>query len=147
MFAQTRFSVGVGFGGNGGGFYQQPPSYAYVPPCPGPGYSWVDGYWSQDYGRNTWVNGYWNAPPLSSDYGRYYDRDRFDNRFRGGDDRQRFARGSEQDRNRGSFDQGRNFSGQDRNQNRGFNQVQSRDFGRNQNENQNRNQNGGNRNR
>jgi hypothetical protein len=29
---------------------------AYVPPCPGPGYAWVDGYYSNGY----WVPGYWN---------------------------------------------------------------------------------------
>jgi hypothetical protein len=28
MFAQTRFSVGIGLGGNGRGFYQPPPSYS-----------------------------------------------------------------------------------------------------------------------
>lgn len=29
---------------------------AYVPPSPGPGYVWVDGYWANGY----WVPGYWN---------------------------------------------------------------------------------------
>jgi len=29
---------------------------AYVPPCPGPGYAWVDGYWTNGY----WNPGYWN---------------------------------------------------------------------------------------
>jgi hypothetical protein len=29
---------------------------AYVPPCPGPGYAWVGGYYSNGY----WVPGYWN---------------------------------------------------------------------------------------
>ncbi len=29
---------------------------AYVPPCPGPGYSWVAGYYNGGY----WVPGYWN---------------------------------------------------------------------------------------
>lgn len=29
---------------------------AYAPPCPGPGYVWVDGYWANGY----WVPGYWN---------------------------------------------------------------------------------------
>jgi len=28
---------------------------AYVPPCPGPGYAWVAGYWAQ----GVWVPGYW----------------------------------------------------------------------------------------
>ena len=29
---------------------------AYVPPCPGPGYVWVAGYFNDGY----WVPGYWN---------------------------------------------------------------------------------------
>ena len=114
MFAQTRFSVGVGFGGNGAGFYQQPPAYASnIPPCPGPGYTWVDGYWSQDYGRPVWIAGYWNAPVFSTGFGF---APRFDNRFRGG-----FDRGF--DRHRG-FDRDRNFNGRDRAPARGFNQGQ-----------------------
>ena len=109
MFAQTRVSIGIGFGGHGAGFYQPPPSYASgIPPCPGPDYIWVDGYWSQNYGRNTWVAGYWNRRPFRSGY---QVAPRFDNRFNDGDHRQGFTR---------------NFSGQDRNQNRGFNQDQSR---------------------
>lgn len=36
MCAKTRFSVGIGVSGQGGGFYQPPPSHAYdIPPCPG----------------------------------------------------------------------------------------------------------------
>ena len=31
---------------------------AYVPPCPGPGYVWVAGYWA----HGAWVPGYWNFP-------------------------------------------------------------------------------------
>jgi hypothetical protein len=147
MFAQTRFSVGIGFGGQGAGFYQPPPSYASnIPPRPGPDYTWVDGYWSQNYGRNTWVAGYWNRQPFSNGYqvAPRFDNRSFDNRSNDGDDddRQSFTRGFEQDRNRG-FDEDRNFSGQDHNQARGFNQGQTRDFGQNQNQNQDR----GNRNR
>lgn len=32
----------------------------YVPPCPGPGYVWVNGYWA----NGAWVPGYWNAPAV-----------------------------------------------------------------------------------
>jgi len=47
---------------------------AYIPPCPGPGYVWVDGY----YNGGVWIPGYWNfvgvgvrvGPPVV----RYYDR-------------------------------------------------------------------------
>jgi hypothetical protein len=29
---------------------------AYVPPCPGPGYVWIDGYYANGY----WIQGRWN---------------------------------------------------------------------------------------
>ena len=63
MFAQPRVSIGIGVGGYGPGAYP-PPVYAqaYVPPCPGPGYAWVDGYWVPQGGRNVWVAGFWRAP-------------------------------------------------------------------------------------
>jgi hypothetical protein len=41
--AQIRVVVGTG-------------PAAYVPPCPGPGYAWVNGYFNDGY----WVPGYWN---------------------------------------------------------------------------------------
>ena len=109
MFAQPRISVGVGVGGYGGGYYQQPAPYAYdVPPCP-PYESWVNGFCVADYGyERPFYGGYRVAP-------------RFDNRF-------------DRDRNRG-FEQGRNFSGDNRNQARGFNSAQSQGSGRNQNQN------------
>jgi len=95
MFAQTRFSIGLGFGSQGGGFYQAPPAYAAnIPPCPGPGYTWVDGYWTNDYGRQVWVPGFWNAPVFTYQSAprfdnRFFDRDdhRFGNRFGDRDDR------------------------------------------------------------
>jgi len=95
MFAQTRFSIGLGFGSQGAGFYEEAPAYAFnIPPCPGPGYTWVDGYWTNDYGRQVWVPGFWSAPVFSYQSGRRFDnrffgRDdhRFDNRFAGSDDR------------------------------------------------------------
>ena len=56
VFAQPRFSVGIGFN-------QAPPVYASnIPPCPGPGYTWLNGYWSQNYGQPVWIAGYWSAP-------------------------------------------------------------------------------------
>ena len=113
MFAETRVSIGIGLGGHGAGFYQPPPSYAsYMPPCPGPDYDWVDGYWSQNYGRNEWMAGYWNRRPFRRGY---EVSPRFDNRFNDRDDRRGFARGFVEDRNRG-FDQGRYLSGRDRDQ-------------------------------
>jgi hypothetical protein len=137
MFAQTRFSVGIGFGG-GGDFYRPTPAYASnIPPCPGPDYTWVDGYWSQGYGGDSWVAGYWSRQAFFGGYGA---APRFDRRFRD-DDRREFNRGFNAERNRSferSFEQGRNFGGQNRDQSRSLNQGQGRDFGQNQNQNQNR---------
>jgi hypothetical protein len=42
----ARVHVFVGVGG----------PQAYIPPCPGPGYAWVAGYWNDGY----WTPGYWN---------------------------------------------------------------------------------------
>jgi hypothetical protein len=65
MFAQPRVSIGVGVAGYGPGYYP-PPAYAqYMPPCPGPDYAWVDGYWVPRGGRNVWIAGYWRAPYFS----------------------------------------------------------------------------------
>jgi hypothetical protein len=65
------------------GIYARGP-VAYVPPCPGPGYVWIDGYMANGY----WIPGRWN--------------------FAGGRDRVRFER-RDVDRN----DRGRAF-GHDR---------------------------------
>jgi hypothetical protein len=57
MFAQPRVAIGIGVGGYGPGYYP-PPAYAqYMPPCPGPGYVWLNGYWVPR-GRNVWIGGY-----------------------------------------------------------------------------------------
>jgi hypothetical protein len=45
MFAQSRLSIGVSVGGYGPGAYPPPTHAQYQPPCPGPGYALVDGYW------------------------------------------------------------------------------------------------------
>jgi hypothetical protein len=61
---------GVGYGGYG---YAAPaPMYyapmpaprvvRYVPPCPGPGYAWVDGYWVPSGPSYAWHAGYWARP-------------------------------------------------------------------------------------
>ena len=98
MFAQTRFSVGIGF-------HQAAPVYASnIPPCPGPGYTWVDGYWSQNYGRPVWVAGFWNAPVVTTGFGF---GPRTDDGFRGDFDRDR---GFDRDRNFNGHEQGRNFN-------------------------------------
>src|SRR6059058_5704773 len=58
---------------------------AYVPPCPGPGYEWVAGYYSGGY----WVPGRWayaGGSYYGNGYGyRAYHRDRDWDRDRWGD--------------------------------------------------------------
>ncbi len=70
LFAGTHISIGVGIGGYGPGYYvaapPPPPVVAYAPRCPGPGYSWIAGYWYPVRGRYYWRAGYWARPP----YGR-----------------------------------------------------------------------------
>ncbi len=69
LFAQ-HLSVGVGIGAPG--YYGvgpvAPPPVAvgaYRPPCPGPGYVWMDGYYGT-YGN--WIAGYWALPPYTGAY-------------------------------------------------------------------------------
>lgn len=64
LFAETHFSVGIGIGGYGPVYGQvPPPPPAYeIPPCPGEGYAWVDGYWYPQGPRFYWRSGYWRAP-------------------------------------------------------------------------------------
>jgi hypothetical protein len=76
LFAQSRFSVGIGVGLPG--YYAPPPVVAYRPPYPGPGYYWVDGYYNP-YG--SWIAGYWAPPAYGYGYGyvapRYYSAPRY----------------------------------------------------------------------
>ena len=73
MFAQTHFSLNIGVGGYGPQYYRPAPAYVAAPPCPGPGYIWVDGYRSEFGGRNHWVAGYWTRPSARRNDYRYND--------------------------------------------------------------------------
>jgi hypothetical protein len=83
-FAATHVSIGIGIGGPAsyGGYYAP-----VRPPCPGAGYTWVDGYWGPN---RVWVNGYWAAPYGGSYWSapRYRDWDH-DRRWRRDWDRDR----------------------------------------------------------
>src|SRR5437016_5868784 len=101
MFAQTRFSFGVSVGNNRG-YYTQAPVYAApIPPCPGPGYTWANGYWNPPVYYNSY-NGYnsYNSYSYQPRYERR-DYDRYDRDYRY---RQSFNRGSEHDRGWGNRD-------------------------------------------
>ena|SRR5947209_3101576 len=68
VFARSHVFVGIGIGGGYyGGYYAAPPPPPVVmyapPPCPGPGYSWVSGYWYPVGPRYCWRAGYWSRPP------------------------------------------------------------------------------------
>ena len=85
LFAETRISVGIGVGGHG---YAAPPAVAYRPAYPGPGYTWVDGYWDHAGPRRFWHNGYWARPSYGRSYavaprydGNRYDNNRYGNGF------------------------------------------------------------------
>src|SRR5258708_3459165 len=72
MFAGTRVVVGFGAFGYGP---PPPPIAAYAAPYPGPGYSWVGGYWYPSGPRYAWRSGYWARPPYARAYWvapRYY---------------------------------------------------------------------------
>ena len=62
MFAQPRLSIGIGVGGHGPAIYPYPAYAQYAPPCPGPDYTWADGYWAPQGARNVWIAGYWRRP-------------------------------------------------------------------------------------
>ena len=94
LFAAPHFSIGIGVGAPA--YYPPPAVVAVQPPCPGPGYTWVDGYFGVGGG---WVAGYW-APPAyyaAPAYGRVgHGRDRDRDR-----DRDRHEREEHHERERG----------------------------------------------
>ena len=54
----AQVSVGIRIG--------PPPAPRIVrvrPLAPGPGYTWLDGYWYAEGGRYRWHDGYWTRPP------------------------------------------------------------------------------------
>jgi hypothetical protein len=80
--AGPRAYVGFGFGA-------PQPVAVYAPPCPGPGYTWVDGYWYGAGPHRYWHIGWWRPPYRAYGYG-------FG--FSGGDHSRHYAR---DDRGRG----------------------------------------------
>jgi hypothetical protein len=68
---------------------------AYVPPCPGPGYQWVAGYYSDGY----WVPGRWAFAGIHNNFVRF-DGDRDHYAYRDRDDYRR----TDWDRDRHDWD-------------------------------------------
>jgi hypothetical protein len=73
-FAGSRFSFSIGVGGYAPAYYAPayypppPARVVAVPPCPGPGYEWVGGYWSPVGARYAWTAGYWTRRPFVGAY-------------------------------------------------------------------------------
>jgi len=63
MFAAPRVSFGIGIGVPAR-VVVAPPVYAAVPPCPGPGYVFVDGFWR-------WGGRDWRAPERFEHFDRH----------------------------------------------------------------------------
>jgi hypothetical protein len=60
-YADISFDVHIGT--------PPPAPQAYrVPPPPGPGYDWVEGYWYPQGSHYRWHNGYWTRPPYQGAY-------------------------------------------------------------------------------
>jgi hypothetical protein len=69
-FAAPRVSFGIGFGAPA-------PYVQAVPPCPGPGYEFINGYWQFVGVGGGWHNDYRRAPVVRYDRGHeHFDRDR-----------------------------------------------------------------------
>ena len=76
LLAAPYVGVSVGIGAPTP-VYAAPALVAAVPPCPGPGYTWVAGSWNFVGGHREWRTGYW-APPVAhfrdhDDHGRFRD--------------------------------------------------------------------------
>jgi hypothetical protein len=68
LLATLLLAAGMAFGAIGIGISIGPPPgprVVAVPASPGPGYSWVAGYWYPVEGRYVWHDGYWTRPPYA----------------------------------------------------------------------------------
>ena len=75
LFAETHWSISIGLGTPY--YYAPPPTpmVVYTPPCPGPQYEWIPGYYYPVGGGYAWHAGFWSRPPYVGAYWiapRYY---------------------------------------------------------------------------
>ena len=71
LLAGPRVFVGLSAGGYYPGYYAPPPpppTVVYRPSYPGPGYTWVGGYWYPSGPRYYWRTGYWARTPYAGAY-------------------------------------------------------------------------------
>ena len=62
LFAAPRIAIGVGLPVANYGYVAPAPVYVARPRIPGPGYTWVGGYWYGAGPHRVWRAGYWAAP-------------------------------------------------------------------------------------
>ncbi|HEY7335539.1 MAG TPA: hypothetical protein VH639_11695 [Bryobacteraceae bacterium] len=80
LFARPHFSIGIGVGVPVAAPPPPPPVYYAAPPVPGPGYTWINGYYYPSGSRWAWRSGYWARRPVAGAvwvrphyrHGRYY---------------------------------------------------------------------------
>jgi WXXGXW repeat (2 copies) len=77
MFAGVRFGVGVNLGVPVRAGYAAP---VVIPPCPGPGYVWMNGYWAAPRYAPRYVGGHYTDRYAGGE--RHFDRDRDRRDFR-----------------------------------------------------------------
>ena len=103
MFAQVSFGIRIG----------PPPQPRIVrvrPNSPGPGYSYVDGYWYPNGGRYAWHNGYWTRHPYAGanwSNPRYEGGQFFEGYWGGGDRAEQFRHNHKWDKDKRNRDYGR----------------------------------------
>ena len=76
LFAETHWSIGIGVGTPYYSAPPPPPAVVYTPPCPGPEYTWIPGYYYPAGSGYAWRAGFWSRPPYAGNYWvgpRYYE--------------------------------------------------------------------------
>lgn len=68
LFAGNHWSIGIGIGVPYYAPPPPPPALVYTPPCPGPEYVWIPGYYYPAGPRFMWRAGYWTLPPYGGAY-------------------------------------------------------------------------------
>jgi len=99
VFAQVSFGIRIG----------PPPRPRIVrvhPVAPGPGYTYVEGYWYPVNGRYRWHDGYWTRPPYAGAawIGPRYEGNQFFEGYWGGGGRDRYNHDHRWDRDRRNRD-------------------------------------------
>lgn len=68
LLAESHWSIGIGIGVPYYAPLPPPPVMVYTPPCPGPEYTWIPGYYYPRGARFVWHAGFWSRPPYAGAY-------------------------------------------------------------------------------